>query len=392
MKKIEYIIKHNLIVQRIYKLVFSMFFRMLSIFIKSNKHRVIFQSMIGKTYSDSPRVIYEEMLKNKKYKNYEFVWAFDDPNKFDVPEAKKVKLNSINYFIETLKCGIWITNVDIERGLKYKPKKTIYINTWHGVTLKYLGNSQKNRNDYDYSDVDFLCSSCEYLDNIFINDFKAKKESLARCGMPRNDVLYNVNKEKINDIKEELNIPKNKKIILYAPTWRDSNDGGQNYVIKPPIDIEYFRKKLGKDYIILFRMHHLTTKQLGLKFDDFVRDCSGKFDINDLMMISDILISDYSATIFDYSILEKPIILFAYDYEEYKNARGLYLDLEDIMPNNVFKKQEDVIDCILKMDYEEECKKTKKLKKKYMLVDGTATKQCMKYLENKEKLRCKNEK
>ena len=130
-------------------------------------------------------------------------------------------------------------------------------------------------------------------------------------------------------------------------------------------------------------MHHLTTKQLGLEFDDFVRDCSGDFDINELMMISDILISDYSATIFDYSILERPIISFAYDYEEYKNERGLYIELEEILPNRVLKTQEEVINHIINMNYEEDCEITKRIKEKYISVEGNATNTCIKYLEHK---------
>lgn len=385
MKNIEYILKHNLFLQKVYKFVFSLFFRFLSIFIKTDKKRILFQSMIGKTYSDSPKVLYENIINNNKFKDFKFVWAFDEPDKFEVIGAKKVKLNSINYFIETLKCGIWITNVDIERGLKYKPKKTIYINTWHGITLKYIGNAQKNRKDYDYSDVDFMCSCCDYLDKIFLRDFKVKKEALVRCNMPRNDCLYGIKQIEIDILKEKFNIPKEKKVILYAPTWRDSKDGGKNYIINPPIDIELFREKLSKDYVILFRMHHLTTKQMGLKFDDFVRDFSGDYDINDLMIVSDILISDYSATIFDYSILEKPIVLFTYDYEEYKENRGLYIDPRNLIKGNAFKTQEEVLNFILNMNYEEECNKVIELKKKYNLVEGNATEICIKYLEDKIK-------
>ena len=381
MKKIEYIIKHNLFVQKVYKGLFSFIFRVFGLFIKVDKHRVFFQSMIGKTYSDSPKVIYENIINNEKFKNYKYVWAFDNPDNFDVPGARKVKLNSLSYFIETLKCGIWVTNVDIERGLKYKPKQTIYLNTWHGIPFKYIGNAQKKRNDYNYEDVDFMCSCCNYMDDIFIRDFNIKKESLVRCGMPRNDYLYDKSNKKIDNLRKKFNIPKDKKVILYAPTWRDSIDGGQNYVIKPPIDIEFFREKLAKDYVILFRMHHLTTKQLGLKFDDFVRDCSVTYDINELMMISDILISDYSATIFDYSILERPIISFAYDYEQYRDERGLYIKLEDILPNSVFKTQEEVVDFILNMDYDKECEVIRGVKNNYISVGGNAIDVCVKYLE-----------
>ena len=162
MKKVEYILKHNVIVQKIYQIVFSLIFRFIGIFIRPDMKRVLFQSMIGKTYSDSPQILYEKMLNDEYFKDYKYVWAFDNPNKFELFKAKKVKLNSLSYFIEALRCGIWITNVSIERGLKFNPRKTIYINTWHGVTLKFLGNAQKNRNDYDYRSVNCMLSSCEY--------------------------------------------------------------------------------------------------------------------------------------------------------------------------------------------------------------------------------------
>ena len=382
-KNIEYVIKHNLFIQQVYKKTFSLLFRFLGLFIKAKPNRVFFQSLIGKTYSDSPRVLFEKMLTDREFQSCEFVWAFVNPEKFNVPKAKLVKLNSLEYFVESLKCGIWITNVDIERGLNYKPNNVRYLNTGHGVSIKFAGNAQKNRSDYDYSDVDFMCSENEFMDNMFIKDFNIKRSSLKRCGMPRNDVLYNIEDEYVTKIKNKLNLPLDKKIILYAPTWRDSNDGGESYLIKPPIDINYWKKMLGKEYILLFRMHHLTTKQMGLKFDDFIRDFSGEYDINDLMIVSDILISDYSATIFDYSILEKPIYSFAYDYEDYKKNRGVYFDLREFFGDNFIDNQEDLINSILKMDYEYECMKTGTLKRKYMNDVGNATEICIQWLKDR---------
>ena len=382
MKKIEYILKHNIFMQKIYIIVFSYIFRFLSIFIKVDKKLILFQSLIGKNYGDSPRQIFEKLKEDEYFKDYKYVWAFANPDQFEVSGASKVKINSLKYFITSLKAGIWITNVNIERGLKYKQKDTLYLNTWHGVTLKFLGNAQKNRRDYNYSDVDIMISPCEYFDNILINDFKVKKDSIIRCGLPRNEELYNIEKNEIEALRKKYNIPKNKKVILYAPTWRDSNNYGNSYSISPPIDIKKKKKSLSSKYVLLFRMHHLTTNQIGLEFDDDVRDVSGKeFNINELMKLSDILISDYSGTIFDYSILEKPIVLFAYDYQEYKDSRGLYLDLDEFLPNCVVKNQQELLNYILNIDYEKECKKVKKIKKTYMNNNGDSTELCIKLLK-----------
>ena len=380
-KKIEFIIKHNLMLQRAYKCVFSTFFRLLGLIIKQDNKKVFLQSLIGRNYGDSPKVLFDRMKDDPFFADYNYVWAFDDPEKYDVVGANKVRLNSLQYFIESLKAAIWITNVDIERGLNYKSKEKVYLNTFHGGPIKIGGNAQPNRNDYDYSDVDFMCSFSEFDDQVFIRDFKVRKEALIRCGMPRNDILFHITPEMVKITKEKYGIPLNKKVLFYAPTWRDSGDGGQSFVIAPPIHIDYWRKILSDNYVVLFRMHHLSTKQIGLEFDDFVRDYSGNYNINDLMIMADVLISDYSGTVFDFLSTEKPIALFAYDYEDYKKARGLYLNLEEFIPGNVFYDEESLLDFIVNMDYQAECCKSHQVKKTYMDIDGNATEICMNCLK-----------
>lgn len=383
MHRIEYILKHNKFIQRVYVIVFSLLFRILGIFIKPDKKQVFFQSMIGKTFGDSPKVLYDAMRSDERFNSFNYVWAFDDPEKFDIEDGRKVKLNSLKYYIESLKSGIWISNVCVERGLKYKPKSTVYLNTWHGIPIKVIGNAQKTRNDYDYSDVDYMCCSSDFEREIFIRDFKIKNDAIVKCGMPRNDELYFVTDEKKKELRNKYNIPEGKKVILYAPTWRDSTDGGNSYQIAPPINIDFWNEQLGDEYVLLFRMHHLTTELLGITFNDFARDVSNVSDINDLMIIADVLLSDYSATIFDYSILERPILSFAYDLDSYALNRGFYEDLEkDVLPNSVFKNENALIQHIKNMDYSTECEKSKKIKSKYVDASGNATKECMNFIIN----------
>ena len=180
------------------------------------------------------------------------------------------------------------------------------------------------------------------------------------------------------NLKQKLGLPINKKIILYAPTWRDSSDGGSSYTMKPPINIEYWEKMLGKEYILLMRTHQYTNKLMGVEFNDFCRDFCSYPIVNDLIKASDLMISDYSAIIQDFSILEKPILCFAYDFEDFRDSRGLYLDYDKDMPSGILRTEQDVINYIVGMDYNEECQKTTRLiKNKIAVYGGNATKTCI---------------
>ena len=379
--KLEYFIKHNKFIQKTYVVLFSAIFRLIGIFIKKDPKQVFFQSLIGRNFGDSPRVLFEAMKKDPYFKDFKYVWAFENPEKFDVPGVKKVKLTSLSYFLTAIQSGIWIGNVNIERGLMFKPKKTIFINTGHGAQFKLDGNSQKNRNDYDYSDVDLFCVFSEFDREIAIRDYKLRREATLKCGIPRDDELYTVSQEKIQSMREKLGIPEGKKVILYAPTWRDSADGGTSYAIAPPMDIEKWRAALGDEYVLLFRMHHLTTKLMGVQFDDFVIDGGQEQNVNNTLIVADILITDYSSIAFDYAILERPIISFAYDYEEYQETRGLNEDLHVMFPGSVFATEEEIISHIQNLNAEVELEKSKRICSRYVEADGNATKACIDFLK-----------
>ena len=116
---------------------------------------------------------------------------------------------------------------------------------------------------------------------------------------------------------------------------------------------------------------------MGVDFNDFVRDYTNYPNINDLMKVADILISDYSATIFDYAILERPIISFAYDCEEYGKERGFAMDIREEMPGGISETEDKVIDRILNMDSRKEVEAVRTFKKKYLTYGGKATLMCI---------------
>lgn len=377
--KLDYLLKHNPFLQRVYKTTMSYFFRFIGLFVKTDPNLILFNGH-GQKYNDSPREIFLKLKDDLRYENFKYVWAVDDPLKYSIERCEVIKMDTLQYFMIALKAKYWVSCVNIERGLNFKKKSTIYLNTWHGTPLKLIGNAVPGRHDFNFASIDIFCCAGDYEREIYSKDFKVKNDSFLSSGLPRNDELYNISDNLKQEYKRQMGIPENKKVILYAPTWRDSSNKGKKYVIAPPVDIELWEKKLASDYILILRTHSYTNTLLGIEFNDFVKDYSAYPNVNDLFIVADVLISDYSAAIFDYSILERPILCFGYDYEQYAVDRGFYFDLDRELPGGVLKTQEEVINKILAMDFAEESKKIKQFKQKYLQYGGKATEECIEAL------------
>lgn len=375
MNKLKKLIKNNKICYIIYSTLLRAILNFCKLFIRVDNKVILFNCFGGKKFDDSPRAIYDYIIKNEKYDNYKLYWAFDNIKKYELPKGKKLKNNSIKYFYIALKAKYWITNSSVERGIRFKNKKTIYINTWHGTTIKYLEKDQKDKKFvFNVSKPDIYFAQSQYDVKIFSQAFEVPKEKIVIAGLPRNDELSKtITKEEKERIKKKINIPTDKKVILYVPTYREyDNEKNENY-IKPPININKWENALKKDYVLLFRIHYETEKILGLEFNEFLVNVSEYETINDLLKIADVLISDYSGIIFDYSILERPIYSFAYDYEKYLELRGCYIDITKELPNGICKTEDELLEKISNCNFEEEAIKTRKFKQKYIEKCGNAS-------------------
>ena len=376
--RLDYILKHNYAINRIFNWMASSFMKVWGYFIPLDDEMVIFSGHTRR-YNDSPRTLYEYMLAHpEKFGRYKCVWALEDPENVDIPgNPIKVKSDTPKYFKYTLKAKYWVTCVNIERSLHYKKRKCRYLNTWHGTAFKHIGNDAGVRKDF-VSSVDYFCYASEYEKKIYMNAFRTREDAMIPTGLPRNDELYHVTPNEIGSLKDKLGLPRDKKIILYAPTWRESTDNGKTCAIKPPINTKKWETELKDNYIILFRMHAYTNQLLGLEFNDTIRDYSAYPNVNDLFKVADILISDYSASMSDYAILERPVLCFTYDYEQYRDERGLYLDFDKDMPSGILRTEDDVLKYIKNMDYEKECEKTRiMIKEKLIHLGGHATEMCL---------------
>ena len=357
---------------------------------------IVFEVFAGKKYADSPKAMYEYMLRNSDYKDYKFYWFFENPEKYKYLEkhrnTKVYKYRSKMYFKLYAKSKYWITNSTIPLVIRKKSNQK-YIQTWHGTPLKRLGydilvegNVMNNIKDIrdkwskTASLCDYLISPSRFVSDKYRSAFNLKEINpdvkIIEKGYPRNDFLSNYKKGDMDSIKKKLGLPKNKKVILYAPTFRDnSHDSKLGYVHENKLDFDNLKEKLFNDYIILFRVHYLIANSFNFdKYKGFIYNVSDYDDINDLYIISDLLITDYSSVFFDYSILKRPIIFYMYDLDDYKNKmRDFYIDLKDL-PGDIIKEEEDLIKSIDKSNSFKYDKKYEKFNLKYTyLEDGKAS-------------------
>lgn len=342
---------------------------------KRNKRVVLFNSFGGKKYDDSPKAIYERMCADARFKDCRFFWAFHRPDAFGALGTLKVRTDSLKYFITALRAGVWITNSSLERGLSFKPKDTLYVNTWHGSTIKKMGSDIDDDNTSFRSlgkmKVDIMTAQNEEQADIFSRVFDIPRENFLVCGLPRNDFLLAATPEYIIKVKEQLHLPQDKKVILYAPTFREFDRDCRGVILKPPIDLQKWQDALADDYVLLFRAHYEVAAVLGLTPNGFCLDVTNYSELNDLLLVADILISDYSSIIFDYALLEKPIFHYCYDYERYETKRGMYMDIREHF--NGSEDEGELLNLLKNMDWDIEVTRIKSFKEKLSLKDGHAT-------------------
>jgi CDP-glycerol glycerophosphotransferase len=197
-----------------------------------------------------------------------------------------------------------------------------------------------------------MISPNRYTSKIYRSAFAYEGE-IIESGYPRNDILYNADAKKINQIKTDLKLPSDKKIILYAPTWRDDeyyDTASVKFTLK--LDLDRLKREFGDEYIVILRLHYFIADNIDLKgLKDFVYDLSKHEDIAELYLISDILITDYSSVFFDYANLKRPILFYTYDIEKYENVlRGFYIDINREVPGPLLMTNDEVVDAIRNID------------------------------------------
>lgn len=313
---------------------------------------IIFESFNGRSVSDSPLAIYRYLLEKERYSNLSFIWVIDSPDN-DImsfiesqPRTRVVFYKTREYLRGYRSASIWVTNSRLPKSL-VKSNNQVYLQCWHGTPIKRLGCdilkttdtslSQLARN-YLYvkqsTDVDFFLSSSPYASDRFMSAFGLSKEQILETGYPRCDKLVTgVPAMDVSMIKSILGIPKENKVILYAPTYRDEvfSPNFSSCSSEDPIySILESINGCSEGITLLYRGHYFSYT---LSNREGIIDVSKYNDVNDLLNITDVLITDYSSIMFDFALTGRAIICYLYDLISYKDdSRGLYIDIDDSFP------------------------------------------------------------
>lgn len=303
------------------------------------KNKVLLFSYYGSQYGCNPKYISEYMNTHYPTGKFDIVWAFNNLiNDRQLDDVRIVKTLSLRYFYELCTAKVIVTNYRMT-DLFVKRKHQYYIQTWHSsLRLKQIEqDAQEVLPEHyiqmakkDSAQCDLLLSGCQYSTDIFQRAFWYTGE-IFKAGTPRNDLLFQKGHSKRSAIMGKLSLDMDQKVLLYAPTFRTNDQQDIE-----PINYEALSKTLtnsfGGEWIILVKLHpHLLAKEDQVVRSKHVRNVSTYDDIQELMFIADMLISDYSSLMFDFSITKRPCFLYVPDLEIYTSAeRKLYFNLLDL--------------------------------------------------------------
>lgn len=339
------------VLYRIGKQAMILLYRIMCLLFPVKKKRIVFSSGAGKSYAGNPRAIYEYITEQGWGRKWECIW-FYEKMPYPIPGAcRQVPLKRLKYLYYMATAQIWIFDSRQPQFL-IRRKNTIYIQTWHGTPLKKLAldmddvfmsgesgiEEYKKNFEQNVRTWDYLISQNPFSSAVFRRAF-AFQGKMLEIGYPRNDVLFHKNTvQDIRQLKEKLGLPTDKKILLYAPTWRDDEFSGANeYHFRPALSFEDMREALGRDYILIVKYHYLIMEAVDWSpYEGFIYTFDQSRDIAELFLVADALITDYSSVMFDYSLLGRPMYFFAYDLEKYRDElRGFYFDYDKELPGPI---------------------------------------------------------
>ena len=298
--------------------------------------KVVFSSFSGRSYSDNPRCI-SEML-HKMCPKAEIVWLIGKPDEWrsKVPDyVRLVPRYSPKAAFELGSARVWVDNFTQLNYLRPKKGKQFYMQTWHGDrAFKKIGYDndvqEKYRLEYRIEEeCDVFLSGSDFGEKMFGTAFRYHGPFL-KNGAPRNDILVRNDPAEIAAVKAKLGIDPAIKLLLYAPTYRETTTvipkEAQMDLLRT---LQHLEKTTGDKWMCLYRAHYLST---GIDLDsvqDRLIDMTRHDDMSELLLIADILLTDYSSSAMDYCVMDRPVLLFQSDIEDYLAHREMYFDMKD---------------------------------------------------------------
>lgn len=327
-----------------------------------NSKKIVFRSFNGKGYMDHGKYITEALIKQKL--DYDIVWLVNDINE-QVPQGvrKVSNLNKKKAVYEWVTAHVWVTNEIIDVYLR-KRKKQYYINTkhWTGVTLKKFYFDTPN---FISNDVKKACYNDAKMVDVYItaSDFDTKScrrglkytGEILECGSPRMDAFFMQN-EWNRKVKEKYGIPKDANLVIYAPTFRGDIEHKcigydiSMYTLDYELLLKNLENKFGNKWFLLMRLHPaISWKGLQVELPQNAVDVSFHKDIQELLVASDILITDYSSCMFEFAYVNKIVFLYASDLLQYKKEREFLFKLNEL-PFEMSENNDKLVANIMQFD------------------------------------------
>lgn len=333
------------------------------------KNKVVIMSYWGKGFGDNGKPIALKLME--MYPDIDIVWATKDGSEKTLPDGiRGVTYNSLKFYKEMATAGVWLNNCRISKEI-IKRKGQFYIQLWHGGvplkkiekdTEKTLEKTYVEHSKYDSSIADVITSGCDYYSNIIRNAFWYNGEIL-ECGTPRLDPIFSVSLEKAEKIRINAGLPTDKKVVLYAPTFR-VDYRTDCYRIDFERILDELKSTTGEDWVFAVRLHpNVAWKADFIEYSDRVINATQYPDLYELIPASDAVVSDFSSLMFEAGMLEKPVFLFATDIDEYVKDRELYFDMHDL-PFILAENNEEFVDAIRVFNNDEYLKGLKQFNEK----------------------------
>ncbi len=322
---------------------------------------IFFEAWKGRQYSDNPRAIFEELRRRGEQRR--MVWAVTD-HSVETPDGVETVIAGGRDYFRHLGRSRWVVSNDSMPTHFVKRDGVRYGQTWHGTPLKRIGfdieNLQMSNRAYleqfsrEVEKWDALISPNPFSTEIFGRAFRYDGPTL-EIGYPRNDVFFREGEREARAaaVRERLGLPEDRRIILYAPTWRDNNyDRSGRYKFAMKLDLERLHREIGDEAVLLIRGHQLVARRVDTSvFGGFARNVSTYPDISDLYLVADVLITDYSSVMFDFVNTGRPMLFYTYDLESYRDdLRGFYFDLEAEAPGPLLGHTEQVVEALRCLD------------------------------------------
>ena len=383
LQKSKYVLKHKKqkIAKKIDKYIGWLARWMWSKRVKVSENKILFLTF-NKQYTCNPKYICQELIK--KNIDCDIVWLVNSEKSFShspfPARIRRVQIGTAKAFYELLTAKIIIENAYLSQEMGYTPiqKEQYLIQTWHGsLGIKRFGP------EYDSIKSRVLAAkrAGNYTDLFLSNSTFETKEvasvfwenaEIREWGHARNDLLicqrYNIKQE----VRIRLGIPVNFRIALYAPTYRDEKSR-DHYQLNYNKLIEALSKRFGGEWIVLIKLHYsMRNYTLNLKTNPYIKDVSKYSDIQELMLITDVGITDYSSWIFDFLLTGKPAFIYADDIYLYEDERGFYYPL-NTTPFPIAQTSDELQRNIINFDlqnYEHQAKEF--LQEKGCIEDGLA--------------------